>query len=241
MKQFLIITISIIISFIGLGQTNKALEISQDMMTSLKMNQSLNDLEVQLEKIPFATLTEELNSDLKKQAFWANIYITYSQKLLAENGTCEKSCRNQKVISVGNRMFSLNDILYKILLHSKNKMTGGKNPISSKWVKQLRVGYPDGRILLAIDSHEAIANAVTYYEPNEMDQQLNEVSTLYLKAFVYYDLDKNEVFIPLWLKRFRREFGQKSGMISGLKKAGVIPKEMTETAIIYSDKIATFK
>ncbi|MGB0805368.1 MAG: DUF547 domain-containing protein [Salibacteraceae bacterium] len=224
-----------------LAQNNSAIAISQDMMTSLKMNQPIGDLESELALISFASLTSELNSDLKKQAFWANVYIVYSQKLLQEYGECEKSCRNKKVITIGNRVFSLNDILYKILLHSKDKITGGKRLIVPKWEKQLRVGYPDGRVLLAIDSHEKIVNAVTYYEPASMDTTLSEVALVFINAFIYYDVDKNEVYLPLWLKKFKREFGHKSGIITGLKNAEIIPENSTNTQIIYSDKIATLK
>lgn len=223
------------------GQNNSAMAISQDMMTSLKMNQEIEGLSSELASISFENLNAELDTDLKKQAFWVNIYIVYSQKLISENGTCEKSCRNKKVITIGNKVFSLNDILYKILLHSKCKVTGTKRLIAPKWEKQLRVSYPDGRVLLGIDSHEEIVNAVTYYEPENMNAQLNTVSMMFLKAFVYYDLDKNEVYVPSWLKRFKRELGRKSGIITGLKKAKMIPKDQKDTKIIYSDKIATLK
>lgn len=222
-------------------KAQNVIAISQDMMTSLKMNQPLTDFETQLANVPFDTLIQQLDSDLKKQAFWANMYIVYSQKLISEYGTCEKGCRNQKVITVGNRVFSLNHILYNILLHSKSKVTGRKKIIAFPWEKQLRINYPDGRILLAIDSHDTIANSITYYEPENMDMQLNQVSRLFLGAFVYYDLDKNIIFLPLWIKRFKREFGKKSGVITGLKKAKVIPNDRKDTRIEYSDKIATFK
>ncbi len=223
------------------AQKTNVISISQDMMTSLKMNLPLSDYETQLAIVAFETLNNQLDTDLKKQAFWANIYIVYSQKLINQNGECKKGCRNQKIVTVGNRVFSLNDILYKILLHSKSKITGGKNLIASKWEKELRVNYPDGRVLLAIDSHDTIANAVTYYEPEKMDAQLNETSRLFLVSFVYYDLDKNLVYLPLWIKRFKREFGKKSGVIAGLKRAEIIPENIIDTRIEYSDKIATFK
>lgn len=223
------------------AQNTDIISISQDMMTSIKMNQPIAEYEKQLAEISFEALNTTLNSDLKKQAFWVNIYIVYSQKLIAENGNCEKKCKKNKVITVGNRVFSLNDILYKILLHSKCTITGGKKMHSPKWEKELRVAYPDGRILLAIDSHEKITNAITYFEPKNMDTQLNDVGRIFLNSFVFYDKDKNEVFIPEWLKHFKREFGKKSGMITGLKKAGVIPENATDVTIVFSNKIATLK
>jgi hypothetical protein len=223
------------------AQNQDAISISQDMMTSMKMNQPFDDLEKQLAEISFETLNNTLNSDLKKQAFWVNVYIVYSQKVIFDNGSCEKSCKKKKMITVGNRVFSLNDILYKILLQSKCKLSGMKKLHAPKWEKSLRVSYPDGRVLLAIDSHEKIANAVTYFEPSEMDSQLNEVGMIFLQSFVYYDVAKNEVYIPKWLKHFKREFGKSTGMIAGLKRAEVIPENIEETKIIFSDKIATFK
>ena len=230
-----------IVAFNTQAQDVNVINVSQDMMTSFKMNQPMDDLETQLANVSFETLTSQLNSDLRKQAFWANVYIIYSQKLLAEYGECEKGCRNQKVITVANRVFSLNDILYKILLHSKSKITGGKRIFASKWEKTLRISYPDGRVLLAIDSHEAIANAVTYYEPENMDAQLNETGFLFLNTFVVYDLDKNTVYLPEWMKRFKREFGSKSGAIAGLKRAGLVPEEMKDTKIEYSNNLVTSK
>lgn len=237
----ILLLIFIAISNPFIAQTPDVISISQDMMTSIKMNQPIADYETQLAQVSFEELNSTLNSDLKKQAFWVNVYIVYSQKLINENGSCEKSCKKKKVISVGNRVFSLNDILYKILLHSKCTVTGAKKLHAPKWERMLRVSFPDGRAILALDSHEKISNAVTYFEPSTMNKQLNEVGGIFLTSFVHYDLDKNEVFIPKWLKHFKREFGKKPGMIAGLKRAGVIPMEQENVKIIFTDKIATLK
>jgi len=220
--------------------SQNAISVSQDMLTSIKMNQSIEDFEKELAHIPFQKLVDELNTDQKKQAFWINVYITYSQKLLAEYGECDKPCKRKKTITVANRVFSINDILYKILLHSKSPITRGKRIMSPKWEKALRVNYPDGRILLAIEGNQKIADAVTYYEPEKIDAQLNEVAMLFLKAQVYYNVDKNEVYLPKWIKHFKREFGKKTGIIRGLKRASVVPEDQ-EPKIIFSDKIAELK
>lgn len=220
--------------------SQNALSISQDMLTSLKMSQPIDDFEKELANLPFEKLVSELDSDLKKQAFWINVYITYSQKLIGEYGTCDKTCKRKKLITVANRVFSLNDILYRILLHSKSTVTKGKKVIAPKWEKTLRVNYPDGRILFAIDGNKQITDAVTYYEPQNIDQQLNEVSMLFLKINVFYKVDQNEIYLPKWIKHFKREFGKKTGIIRGLKRAQIIP-ENQEPKIVFSDKIAELK
>jgi hypothetical protein len=239
--KILLVLIVGLISFSAFSQHNSAMSLSQDMLMSYKMNQPITDYENELAGMPFQSLVDELNSDLKKQAFWVNIYITYSQKLFAETEVCDKKCKRKKVVTIANKVFSLNDILYKILLHSKCAATGGKKPIAPKWEKSLRVSYPDGRVLFAIDSHPKITEAITYYESEKMDQQLNDISTIFLQAFIFYDSNKNEVFIPEWLKHFKREFGKSAGIIAGLKKAEIIPAGAATPKIIYSDKIATLK
>ncbi len=234
----------LIIGFISIssfGQKNSVMSLSQDMLMSYKMNQPISAYETELASIAFQSLVDELNTDLKKQAFWVNIYITYSQKLISENENCANKCKRKKVITIANKVFSLNDILYKILLHSKCVVTGGKKVISPKWEKSLRVSYPDGRVIFAIDSHEKITGAITYYEAEKMNEQLNSISVIYLHAFLYYDANKNEVFIPEWLKHFKREFGKTPGIIAGLKTAKVIPEGVSTPKIIYSDKIANLK
>jgi hypothetical protein len=238
--KYILITIISIFALYSHGFSQNAISISQDMLTSLKMNQPITDFEKELADLPFEKLVTELDSDLKKQAFWINIYITYSQKLIAEYGTCDKACKRKKVITVANRVFSLNDILYRILLHSKSTITGGKKIISPKWEKTLHVNYPDGRILFAIAGNKQIADAITYYEPQNIDTQLNEVSMLFLKIHVFYKLDQNEVYLPKWIKHFKREFGKKTGIIRGLKRAQLVPEDQ-EPKIIFTDKIAELK
>ena len=240
-----IITTALFIAFGFLkvtAQEHKAIDLSQDMLASFKMNQPITEYEKGLENIPFQALVDELNTDAKKQAFWLNIYITYSQKILSstENGECDTKCKKQKTIAIAGRMFSLTDILYLILLHSKCPVSGMQKMHAPKWEQQLRVGYHDGRVILAIDSDTDIANEFTYFEPEKINHQLDVVSLMFVEKYVYYNKDTNEVFIPKWLKHFKREFGKKSGIYAGLRTAEVIPAD-AEPKIIYSDKIASFK
>ena len=236
MKTFFTLITVAFLSLTSIAQETGAISISQDMMTSFKMNMDLSDLKVQLAEIPFEKLVSELDNDAKKQAFWTNIYVIYSQQLIAETGTCNKKCKNKKVITVANRIYSLNNILYNILLSSKSKITRIKNPFPSKWERLLRVKEVDGRVLLAIDSHESIANAVTYYEHKKMDPQLNKVATIYFTSFASYDSIKNEIYLPTWLKNFKREFGKKSGIITTLKNLNIVPSNVAEAKVIYIDK-----
>lgn len=241
LKQLLILCLVCVTISVS-GQKQSAAELSQDMMTSFKMSFPVTEYETQLSEIPFQSLVDELNTDAKKQAFWLNVYIVYSQKLISENepNGCDKSCKKKKIINIAGKMFSLNDILYGILLNSKSTNTRGKKVFVPAAEKELRASFPDGRILLAIDSASTIVNEVTYYEAENLNEQLNAVSWNFLVKYVDYNADRNEVTVPKWIKNFKREFGKKQGMYSGLVRAGVIP-ENTAPKIVYSDKIATLK
>lgn len=243
MKTFINITLFILFGFLNNPLTaQKAMDLSQDVLTSFKMNQPIAEFETELENIPFQILVDELDTDSKKQAFWLNIYVTYSQKriLSTEKGKCDKKCKKQKTIAIAGRMFSLTDILYLILLHSKCPVSGMQKLHSPKWEQQLRVGYPDGRVILALDSDSDIANEFTYFEPEKINHQLNVLSLMFIKKNVYYNKETNEVFIPKWLKHFKREFGKKQGIYAGLRTSELISKD-AEPKIIYSDNIPTFK
>jgi len=223
-------------------QAQKAIDLSQDMLASFKMNQPISEYEKELENIPFEALVKELSTDQKKQAFWLNVYVVYSQKLISstENNQCDHKCKKQKIVNIAGRMFSLNDMLYLIMLHSKCTFSKKQKMHAAKWEKQLRCAYHDGRVLLAIDSDSDIANEFTYFEPDSIDHQLNVLSLMFINKYVYYNKDTNEVFIPKWLKHFKRELGKKSGIYTGLEQAEVIPKG-SKPKIVYSDKIATLK
>lgn len=224
------------------AQEHSAISLSQDMLASYKMNQPIADFEKEIADFPFDKLVKELNSDLKKQAFWVNVYVTYSQKMMneIEGGECDKKCKKAKVITVAGRAFSLNDILYKVLLKSKCPFSGMQKLHAPKWEKSLRVAYPDGRVLLAIYGDKDLADAITYYEPENMDNQLNEVSMLFLNKYVFYDIDKNEIYLPKWIKNFKREFGKTAGIYGGLRRSGIIP-EVAEPKIIYTDNMPVLK
>lgn len=218
------------------GYSQNAIAISQDMLASIKMNQPLEEFEKELAEMPYDSLVAELNTDGKRQTFWLNVYITYSQQALATGEQCDKKCKKAKSITVAQRTLSLNHILYSILLHSKCPITGGKKLFSPAWEKDLRVGFPDGRVLFAITGDDEIANFITYFEVAKVDAHLNEISKIYVSKHVKYMASSNVLYLPKWTRNFKREFGGKSGIYAGLRNANFIPAD-AEPKIIYSDDI----
>lgn len=239
MKNVFALCLTVWLAFSIHAQSVNVIELSQDLVTGFKMNQGVADFERELAQIPFDTLVSQLGTDVKRKTFWLNIYIAYSQKQMGDNTECDKKCKKLKGITVANRVFSLNDILYKILLHSKGKITP-KRIFVPEWEKALRVSYPDGRIILATTGDKEIADMFTYFEVASLNDQLAETAQAYLKKNVYFNVDKNTVFLPKWLKHFRRDFGKEAGMKRGLIMAGVLPEEST-AQLVFTDKMATLE
>lgn len=229
----------VLFSVLGSAQKNSFLDLSYDLLTSKSMNQPYAEEEKQLAQLPFDSLVSQLDTDQKKKAFWMNIYRAYSQKIMAEQKLqeCDKACKKAKSITIGQRVFSLNQILYGILLHSKSKVYQGTKLVAPKWEKSLRVSHPDGRILLALYSDPELQDLHTYFDANQLSEQLNTSSTLFLKKYVYYKVDANVVYLPKWLKYFKRDFGKTSGIIGGLKLAGVVDEGM-KPKLVFDDKLA---
>lgn len=221
------------------AQFISALALSQDLVMGFKMNQNVVDFERDLAQIPFDTLVNQLDTDVKRKTFWLNIYLAYSQKQMGDNAACDRKCKKLKGITVANRVFSLNDIMYKILLHSKGKITP-KRILVPEWEKALRISYTDGRVILATNGDKEIAELHTYFEVAELNDQLDASSKLFLKKSVYYNADKNTVFLPKWIKHFKRDFGKEAGMKRGLIMAEVLPENST-AKIIFTDNMASFE
>ena len=242
MKKIALLYLLISGSLLTYSQDTNIVDLSQDLLLGIKMNTPTKTTEQSIGVYKFTKLIDQLDTDAKKQAFWMNMYIAYSQKMLhsAENGDCNNKCRKQKFVPVGSRLYSLNDILYRFLLHSKCTVTGSKKLIVPDWEKQLRVSYPDGRILLGIYTDSEITSLVSYYEPENVDQQLKDVSLVYIKKYVKYDSTANVVYIPKWVKNFKREFQGKTGIISGLKLAEIIPQDANPT-LKFTDEIPEIK
>jgi hypothetical protein len=242
MKYITLFVLACATSFLSFSQEPNAIDLSQDLLLSYKMNMPTSDTEKALGIYKYSQLVKDLDTDAKKQAFWMNMYIAYSQKMLnsSENGDCTRKCRKQKFVQIGSRVFSLNDVLYRFLLHSKCPATGMKRLFVPDYEKELRVSFPDGRVVLGIDSDPEITALFSYYEPEKVDQQLNEVSKVYIKKYVSYDATANVVYIPKWVRNFKRDFHHKAGMISGLKIAKVIPED-ANPKIKFTDTIPTTK
>ncbi|HEY5406133.1 MAG TPA: DUF547 domain-containing protein [Ginsengibacter sp.] len=212
----------------NLKSANPLVELSQQFIYAAKTNEPTDSIELALKKISFDDLKNKLQSDDEKKAFWINLYNGYTQVILKKDpGKYKKRGKFFKIrqIYVAGKMFSLDDIEHGILRRSKIKWSlGYLNKIfPGKTEKALRVNHLDYRIHFALNCGAKSCPPIAFYNPENINPQLDLATKAYLTGEAEYDSSKNIVRLPALMNWFRRDFGGKKAMKKLLKKINVIP------------------
>jgi len=183
-------------------------------------------------------LSEDMKLDKQIKAFWLNIYNAYTQMKLKEQEeihTYPKGFFTDKTICVAGREYSLNSIEHNILRRSKfssGKLKNCTKPIVSKEEKDLRVKSLDPRIHFALNCGATGCPPIRFYEPNELDQQLDLAGKNFLMNQVKFNQEDNNVKVPELFKWFKKDFGGEDGILKLLKKYELVDSE-SNPEIIY--------
>lgn len=209
---------------------NTLVKISQDFMYAAKTGENTAVFETQLKTIPYDDLVKLLVSDNEKKAFWINLYNGFVQALLKRN---PESFKNRsaffkgKQIDVAGLQLSLDDIEHGILRRSKIKWSAGylNKLFPGKTEKKLRVAELDYRLHFALNCGAKSCPPVAFYNPENLDQQLDIATTAYLTGEAEYNQEENLVKLSAIMGWFRNDFGGKKGMIRLLKEKAIVPQE----------------
>jgi thiol-disulfide isomerase/thioredoxin len=209
--------------------SNNLVSLSQDFMYAAKTGGETNVHLKKLKEISFEELKQELKNDDEKKAFWINAYNGYTQALLRKNpGAYKKRGRFFKCrqIEIAGKKFSLDDIEHGILRRSKIKWSLGylNKLFPGKTEKILRVKKLDYRIHFALNCGAKSCPPVAFYDPSNINAQLDIASTAYLTGEAVYDKEKNTLGLPAIMSWFRRDFGGKKKMLELVKQKGIIPE-----------------
>ncbi|MEO6220210.1 MAG: DUF547 domain-containing protein [Ginsengibacter sp.] len=212
----------------NLKSSNLLVELSQQFIYAAKTGDVTDSIISALKSISYNDLKVKLQSDEEKKAFWINLYNGYTQVNLKRDPEKYKSRGKffkSKQIEVGGKMFSLDDIEHGILRHSKIKWSlGYLNKIfPGKTEKELRVKHLDYRIHFALNCGAKSCPPIAFYNPENLNPQLDIATKSYLTGEAEYDEKKNVVLIPALMNWFRGDFGGKKGMKQLLQKINVIP------------------
>ncbi len=90
--------------------------------------------------------------------------------------------------------------------------------------KKNRVDTLDYRIHFALNCGAKSCPPIAFYQPLQINKQLDLATQAYLAEDVEYDEAKNTVLLPAIMGRFRGDFRGKKKMVSLLKQLKIIPE-----------------
>lgn len=235
LSKFCFFVLFLLIVQIGYGQRKEkknpsfsAIHLSQNFLYAAKTGEEIEPYLDSLKKVDEQDLHVQLISDEKKIAFWLNLYNGFTQVLLKKNPEQYKT-RNtffsNRQISVAGQMLSLDDIEHGILRHSKIKWSEGYlgKPFPGAFEKDFRVKKLDYRIHFALNCGAKSCPPIAFYDPEQIEKQLNLAVKTYLKGECEFNQAKNSISVPALMGWFRHDFGGKKGIYQILKQNKIIP------------------
>lgn len=215
----------------GYRSENTLVRLSQDYMYAAKTGESTIVFEQQLKTTSLTDLKNKLNTDDEKKAFWINLYNGYVQATLSKNPDAYKSRSaffKSKQLQIAGLQLSLDDIEHGFLRRSKIKWSGGylSNLFPVKTEKELRVNKLDYRLHFALNCGAKSCPPIAFYNPENLNKQLDIATTAYLTGEAEYDKEMNIVKLSAIMGWFRNDFGGKKGMIRLLKEKAIIPEDV---------------
>ena len=213
------------------------IQLSQDFLYSVKTGNNTKGYLNTLKNANVDELAGELNTDHKRLAFWLNIYNGFTQILLKKNPDQYKSRSSffsSKQIQIAGQELSLDLIEHGILRRSKIKWSGGYlgKLFPSGFEEKFRVDKLDYRIHFALNCGAKSCPLIAFYEPGQIDKQLNIALKIYLEGEVDFDKLSNVVSVPAIMGWFLNDFGGEKGILEILKANGIIPTE-SHPAILF--------
>ncbi len=211
------------------GSETDPIKISQDFLYAARTGDSTYSYQNELKQLNEENLSTVLDTDAKKIAFWLNIYNGFTQVILSKNPDKYKNrgaFYSDKQIEVAGNLLSLDLIEHGILRHSKVKWAEGylSKWFPSKFEKNFRVEKLDYRIHFALNCGAKSCPPIAFYEPKELNDQLNVAVKTYLKGECEYDSLNNTVKVPALMGWFRGDFGGKNGIRKILLANKIIPQ-----------------
>ncbi|HEY0055878.1 MAG TPA: DUF547 domain-containing protein [Pedobacter sp.] len=206
------------------------IQLSQDFLYAARTGDSVGTYLDTLGSADAEQLSTQLKTDNEKLAFWLNMYNGFTQVLLKNNPEKYKSRSaffSDKQILIAQHKLSLDMIEHGILRRSKIKWSLGylNKPFTSRFERDFRVEKPDSRIHFALNCGAKSCPPIAFYDPGEIDAQLDLAMRAYLAGEAEFDTKTNIIKLPAIMGWFRGDFGGKKSMIELLRKNDLIPAD----------------
>ena len=219
----------------------KAVELSQEMLRAVKAGSASMLLQQELAGKKPDELIAELKDPLSRKAFWINTYNAFVQLSIEKHAPdlLNRKARirffSARTISVSGIFLSLNNIEHGMLRHSSVWWSLGylQKLRVSNFEKKLRLPL-DYRIHFALNCGAASCPAIAFYEPGNLDEQLDNAMLGFLEGTVRFEARSKTVYLSPIFKWYYNDFGGRKGIISLLWRLHLIPAN-GKIRIRYSD------
>lgn len=190
--------------------------LSKLLLLSVKEQKPTDEIQSEISKIPLKKLKEKLNNDTEKKTFWINLYNAYFLILRTELNLSKPKIYTEKVITIANHNFSLDDIEHGILRRYRYKYSLGYFPnfFTRKLIKELAVSKIDYRIHFALNCGAKSCPPIAFYNSEKIALQLDDVTQSFLEFETDFDHSKKVMYTTMLFKWFLGDFGG----IKGIKK-----------------------
>ena len=219
----------------------KAVELSQELLRAVKAGSASMLLQQELAGKKPEELIAELKDPLSRKAFWINTYNAFVQLSIEKHAPdlLNRKARirffSARTISVSGIFLSLNNIEHGMLRHSSVWWSLGylQKLRVSNFEKKLRLPL-DYRIHFALNCGAASCPAIAFYEPGNLDEQLDNAMIAFLEGTVRFEARSKTVYLSPIFKWYYHDFGGRRGIINLLWRLHLIPAD-GKIRIRYSD------
>ena len=209
-----------------------AVALSIQLLIAVQEGNSVSLTINELGSISVDQLSNDLNNVDERKAFWINCYNAFTQILLKEKSpdllsqTSRTDFFSSKDIIIGGQALSLNDIEHGMLRHSSIWWSKGRlrKIAPTDFEKKFRVPL-DYRIHFALNCGAKSCPAIRFYDPKQMDDQLDLAMNSFLSSDVEYDKRTKTVTVSKIFDWYRGDFGGKKGIINLLWSHHLIPDD----------------
>ena len=201
--------------------------LSQQLLFSVKTGKDTNAYELQLAQASANDLKKALKNDELKKAFWINCYNAYFLILTKIKGIQKPAIYRQKLITIAGIDFSLDEIEHGILRKYRWKWSLGYLPnlFASSKIKQLAVQKIDYRIHFALNCGAKSCPPIRFYQPEQLEQQLNLASASFLEQETQDKPEENKLYTTQLFQWYIGDFGGVRGIRQVLTLHLGIPTE----------------
>ena len=221
-------------------------EASENFLLTLKRGGSTDEYARKFAAVPLETLSETINTDDARKAFYINLYNGYIQRILQLNPELyddRKAFFGEDRFTLAGKLISFDRLEHGIIRASTLKLSAGylKEIFPGDYEKALRTQEVDPRIHFAVNCGAKDCPPVHILSPADVNAELDQMSKDYLNKWTTYDAAADTVATTSLMSWFRGDFGGKDGAVEMLRNYGALPASAADPELKFKPYDWTLK